>query len=130
MSSGSFMRTLSVFVAVLLIQASSSVYAEWGSYKEWMNLIREDCSPTVKGRAKRLMDEKYYWAEVNTSMGSWIEDMRLSRYENICRANFQTPGDANKLLSCLASIKHDFDWYDRCKSQVVYSCIKTGGFCR
>jgi hypothetical protein len=108
---------------------SQSIFAQWGSNKEWMDLIRENCSPTLKGQAKKLVNEKSYWVEVNVSMEMWVEDMRLSRYDQFCQASYQSPSQIDKLMSCVASVKHDFDWYGRCKSQIAYMCRAAGGFC-
>jgi hypothetical protein len=118
--------TLFLFCAVSF---SPSTFAQWGSNKEWMDLIRQDCSPTIKGRAKKLINEKSYWVEVSVSMDMWIEDMRLSRYDEYCRASYLHPSQRDRLMSCLASVRHDFDWFGRCKNQVTYMCRAAGGFC-
>ena len=104
-------------------------HAEWGNHKEWMGLIQQNCSPTIKGQAKKLFNERLFWVETNVSMGMWIEDMNLSRYEGYCYASFPNASQRGKLMSCVASIKHDFDWFNRCKRQVIFMCHKAGGYC-
>jgi hypothetical protein len=116
-------------VAFFMLLFSQSIFAQWGSNKEWMGLIRQNCSTTLKGSAKELIGEKSFWVEVDVSMSMWIEDMRLSRYDDYCRASYSNQSQKDKLMSCIASVKHDFDWYARCKNQVVYKCQKAGGFC-
>jgi hypothetical protein len=114
---------------ILIFLFSQPISAQWGHNKEWMGLIRQNCSPTLKGSAKELIGEKSFWVEVSVSMDMWIEDMRLSRYDEFCRASYPNPSQKEKLMSCIASVKHDFDWYNRCKNQVVYKCRTAGGFC-
>jgi hypothetical protein len=119
---------ISLFI-VLAASFSNSTFAQWGSNKEWMDLIRQDCSPTLKGRAKKLINEKSYWVEVDVSMDMWIEDMRLSRYDQFCSASYPQPFQRDRLMSCHASVRHDFDWFGRCKAQVIHMCRTAGGFC-
>ncbi len=114
---------------IFIVFFSQPAFAQWGNSKEWMGLIRQNCSPTIKGSAKELISEKSFWVEVSVAMDMWIEDMRLSRYDNFCRASYPNPSQKDKLMSCIASVKHDFDWYSRCKNQVVYKCRAAGGFC-
>jgi hypothetical protein len=122
---------LTYFLAALCFAISpGEASAQWGANKEWMDLVKADCSPTFKGAAKRLMGEKSFWVEVNVSMSMWIEDMTLMRYEGFCYAEHQGPGKQERLMSCLASIRRDIDWHSRCKGHVVAMCHKAGGFCR
>ncbi len=118
--------TLIAFCISLYSQAS---FAQWGGSKEWMDLIRQDCSPTFKGQAKKLINERSYWVETNVSMHFWIEGMRLDRFDDFCRDTYSHPSQRDRLLSCLASVQHDFDWFGRCKNQIVYKCRTAGGFC-
>ena len=120
---------INLIVTTLLLVVPGVGEAQWGAHKEWMGLIKDDCTPTLKGGAKRLIGEKSFWVEVNVSMSMWIEDMRLMRYEGFCHAEHSGAGQSERLMSCLASIKRDLDWYARCKGQAVTLCRRAGGFC-
>jgi len=112
----------------LLVSVSGNAVSEWGESKEWMGLINQDCSPTFRGKLKRMSSsERSFWAWVDVYMSSWKEDMSESRsyYESLCLAR----DDASRRLSCIASIQADIDWFARCKSQVVFLCRKAGGLC-
>jgi hypothetical protein len=118
-----------VVIFIMLVIICTPIFAEWGHNKEWMGLIRQNCSPTLKGQAKKIISEKSFWVETNVSMDMWIEGMRINRYDEFCRASYPNPSNRDKQMSCIASVKHDFDWFGRCKNQVVYMCRAAGGFC-
>lgn len=122
---------LTCIVAILGFPLSpEKVSAQWGAHKDWMDSIKADCSPTLKGAAKRLIGEKSFWVDVNVSMSMWMEDMALMRYEGFCYAEYQGAGKQERLMSCLASVRRDIDWYSRCKAPVIIMCYKAGGFCK
>lgn len=118
-----------ILVTIVLTSFGPLAFAQWGDNKEWMDLIRQNCSPTLKGQAKKLVNEKSYWVEVDVSMSMWVKGMQLSRYDDFCRASYPQPSQRDRLMSCLASVQHDFDWFGRCKGQIVYMCRSAGGFC-
>jgi hypothetical protein len=129
------MKNIKGFLATFCLLLSlgfcgNNASAQWGTHKDWMDLIKADCSSTLKGAAKRMIGEKSYWVEVNVSMSMWIEDMTLMRYEDFCYAEYQGSGKQERLMSCLASVKRDIDWYSRCKAPVVIMCHKVGGYCK
>lgn len=124
--------SISFSLMLLFTICCNNASAQWGAHKEWMDLIKADCSPTIKGASKKLIGEKNYWVEVNVSMSMWMEDMNLSKsyYEGFCIAEFQGSKKEGRLMSCLASIQRDIDWYSRCKAPVISMCHRAGGFCR
>ena len=123
------MRSVKTALFLLLLLGATTVLGQWGSNKEWMDLIGQSCGTTFKGKAKRIFGELEFWVEVNVSMDMWIEDMRAQDYSGYCRASYSRPEKIEELMTCLASVKRDFDWYGRCKSPVVLLCRQAGGRC-
>ena len=123
------MRSGKVTLFLLFLLGAGTAVAQWGSNKQWMDLIDQSCSTTFKGKAKRLFGELDFWIEVRVSMEMWVEDMGVQDFSGYCRASYSSPDKREDLMRCLASVKRDYDWYSRCKPTVDVLCRQAGGRC-
>lgn len=123
------MHLTKALVFLLILLNTGTALAQWGRNKDWMDVIDESCNTTFKGKAKRLFGELEFWAHVNSGMEMWIEDMRSADYVGYCRASHSPPDQREELMRCLASVKRDIDWFNRCKPTTVMLCRQAGGRC-
>ena len=97
--------------------------------EDWKNYLNKSCSPTLTGKAKKILGERGYWVHVNISMESWADSMRIEKPQDYCYIRYQNTSEKTKLMQCLAYIKEQWDWYARCKPIVISACRNAGGFC-
>lgn len=111
--------------AALLWIASTA----WATNTTWQSLIKEDCSPTMRGSLSRMTDERAFWVRVHLEMRDWVAEQRAVGGPDLCRAEYQGQSRAEDLHQCINRFRVQYDWFNRCLPSVQMMCRRAGGFC-
>ena len=120
---------ISIKKLLITIFLSMSIPVFAFSYNDWMNAIDSSCSPTLRGKASKLLNERSFWAGVDVSMDSWAQEIRGSGLERDCAILTQNESNKTRYLECISYLKNNWDWFNRCKPVVKYNCRQAGGYC-
>ena len=109
------------FISLLLAPGIASA-----GEMDWMNNSETSCKATIKGKLSGTFSKHGFWFDTAVSMDTWAQNTLADRPEDTCYIRHQGNQNQGKLLHCLAYIKNNWDWYNRCKPIVDFMSKKEG----
>lgn len=83
-------------------------------YNDWQSNIDESCNAKAYGRLSTMFSKSGFWFETAVSMDMWADDMRIEKPEDYCKIDYYEHKNQVKYLQCIAYIRKQWDWYERC----------------